>query len=123
MSSARCHLPDARPRNPASLQPRHHLLSPAERDKAPALLQFLFAHTPGYPAEPPLVRLRSEKGLSDARVASASAVVDRVVGEHLGTPMVYDLITAAREWLMEAAGQASGERERTGGCDVGGVRA
>lgn len=67
----------------------------------------LFAHTDEYPGEPPLVKLRSEKGLSDARVAKAVAVVEEQMEELAGMPMIYNLITAAREWLVAAVSDVS----------------
>jgi len=69
------------------------------------LAELVFAHTPTYPDEPPLVKARSQRGLADADVASLQALVDGQVEENLGMPMIYTLITAAQEWITEQAAQ------------------
>lgn len=43
-------------------------------DEEPELqMQLVFAHTPTYPDEPPYIRLRSVKGLSDAELQEATS--------------------------------------------------
>lgn len=73
----------------------------------PLLAELLWAHTPSYPDEPPLVKARSEKGLSDADVAELQAAVDAAVQENMGMAMIYGLVTAAQEWLTDKAAQGA----------------
>lgn len=58
-------------------QPYKIVLSPLEdgeeEDDDTPLLDFVFAHTPSYPDEPPCVRVKSARGLGDAEVAEAQA--------------------------------------------------
>lgn len=90
------------------------ILSPLEdgdtdRDKAPALLQMIFAHTDAYPGEAPLVYVRSEKGLSDEKIEGAAAVVGEQVEELMGMPMIFNIITALKEWLVAVVGDAANQ--------------
>lgn len=47
------------------------------------------------------MKARSLRGLSDGDVAALQAVLDGQVEENMGMPMVYQLITAAQEWITE----------------------
>lgn len=81
-----------------------------DEDEEPELqMQLVFAHTPTYPDEPPCIRLRSVKGLSDADLQEATAELQQLIQESLGMSMVYTLVTAAQEWLAArvAAGPSS----------------
>eukprot|EP01023_Acetabularia_acetabulum_P053158 TRINITY_DN5929_c0_g1_i3.p2 TRINITY_DN5929_c0_g1~~TRINITY_DN5929_c0_g1_i3.p2 ORF type:complete len:265 (-),score=77.58 TRINITY_DN5929_c0_g1_i3:1263-2030(-) len=62
-------------------------------------MELIFAHTEEYPEEPPLIRLRSDKGVSDADVAQAFKAVESEIEDNLGTPMIYTLVTVAQDWL------------------------
>ncbi|CAG9462619.1 unnamed protein product [Pedinophyceae sp. YPF-701] len=75
-----------------------------DRDEAPALLQIVFAYTERYPEEAPLLRLMSAKSLSDAKIREATAVAEEVVGRSLGMAMIYEVITACKDWLVAATG-------------------
>ena len=71
-------------------------------DMQPAL-ELLFAHTPSYPDEAPLFKVRSERGLSDAEVAVVQALLQQEAEANLGMAMVYTLVSAAQEWLQNKA--------------------
>jgi hypothetical protein len=62
-------------------------------------LDLVFAHVALYPDEPPLFRLRSVKGLSDADIEDATRAVREQVDACAGAAMVYNMVTAAQEWL------------------------
>lgn len=81
-----------------------------ESDEEPELqMQLVWAHTPTYPDEPPSIRLRSVKGLADNELQEATEELQRHIQESLGEPMIYNLVTAAQEWLAArvAAGPAA----------------
>lgn len=73
-------------------------------------MELVFAHTPNYPDAAPMYKPRSLRGLSDADLAQLSGVLAGVVEENLGMAMVYNLVTAAQEWLMDKVGAASEEK-------------
>ncbi len=85
-------------------------------DMQPAM-ELLFAHTPSYPDEAPLFKLRSVRGLSDAEIASANALLQEQVEANLGMAMIYTLVSAAQEWFQNKAtgGRGAGDRRRIGG--------
>ncbi|KAG7673412.1 hypothetical protein KSW81_006624 [Nannochloris sp. 'desiccata'] len=72
-----------------------------QRKDYPVMAEVVFSHTPNYPDEPPLMKARSLRGMSDADLAILQSVLDGQVEENLGMPMVYQLITAAQEWITE----------------------
>mmetsp|Transcript_13868 Transcript_13868/g.29929 ORF Transcript_13868/g.29929 Transcript_13868/m.29929 type:complete len:259 (+) Transcript_13868:285-1061(+) len=72
------------------------------------LMELLFAHTAKYPEEPPCLRLRAVRGLSDADIAAGTAHLEQQVQENLGMAMIFTLVTAAREWLRNIAGSGAG---------------
>jgi RWD domain len=65
------------------------------------MAEVVFSHTATYPDEPPLMKARSLRGMSDGDVAILQSILDGQVEENLGMPMVYQLITAAQEWITE----------------------
>ncbi len=65
------------------------------------MAEVVFSHTATYPDEPPLMKARSLRGMSDADLAILQSILDGQVEENLGMPMVYQLITAAQEWITE----------------------
>ena len=69
--------------------------------------EVVFSHTPNYPDEPPLMKARSVRGLSDADIALLQAVLDEQVEENMGMPMIYQLITAAQEWITDKGSSLS----------------
>jgi hypothetical protein len=51
------------------------------------------------PDEPPCLRLRAVRGLSDADLAAGKAFLMDQVMENLGMAMIFTLVGAAKEWL------------------------
>lgn len=86
-------------------------------------LDLVFAHTPTYPDEPPLIKPRSVRGLSDAELAEMAAVVDEQVEANAGMAMMFAVVSAAQEWLRsrvsleEGGGGAAGASTSGGGGD------
>lgn len=74
-------------------------------------LELLFQHTPRYPEEPPRLRLRAVRGLSDADVSSAQAMLEAQAEAGVGAAVIFDLVTAAREWLDGRAGAPQAAEE------------
>eukprot|EP01025_Chloroclados_australasicus_P035172 TRINITY_DN35891_c0_g1_i1.p1 TRINITY_DN35891_c0_g1~~TRINITY_DN35891_c0_g1_i1.p1 ORF type:complete len:265 (-),score=53.33 TRINITY_DN35891_c0_g1_i1:469-1263(-) len=64
-------------------------------------MELIFAHTGEYPDEAPLIRLRSEQGLSDADIAEATQCIEQEIEDNIGTPMIFTLVSVAQEWLTE----------------------
>ncbi len=71
------------------------------------IAEVVFSHTSSYPDEPPLLRARSVRGLSDADVAALQAVLAAQVEENLGMPMIYQIITAAQDWMNEKGAEVA----------------
>jgi hypothetical protein len=63
--------------------------------------------TPQYPDEPPCLKPRSVRGLSDADMQQAAAAMDAVVQENMGMAMIYQVVSAAQEWLANRLTQAA----------------
>ncbi|GAB4819086.1 hypothetical protein N2152v2_006132 [Parachlorella kessleri] len=66
-------------------------------------IEVVFAHTPTYPDEPPLLKARGLQGLADADVRQLQGVLDEQIEANLGMAMIYTLIGVAQEWLNEKA--------------------
>jgi len=96
----------------------------AADDEGELQMEMLFAHTPRYPDEPPSVRLRSIKGLSDDDLAAGMRALQTHVEENMGMAMIYQLFTAAQEWLAERQQAApssdpEADRRRAEVCGTG----
>ncbi|KAI3438059.1 hypothetical protein D9Q98_000502 [Chlorella vulgaris] len=74
-----------------------------EEVEIPVQVELVFAHTPSYPDEPPLLKARGLQGISDADVGTLQGVLDEGVQENLGMAMIYTLISSAQEWVQEKA--------------------
>uniref|UniRef100_A0A7S3QYE3 RWD domain-containing protein n=1 Tax=Dunaliella tertiolecta TaxID=3047 RepID=A0A7S3QYE3_DUNTE len=72
-------------------------------------MELLFAHTAKYPEEAPCLKLRSSKGLSDADIERCYRMLMDQVEENKGMPMIYTLVTAAKEWLRGRAAETQQE--------------
>ncbi|KAJ3671192.1 hypothetical protein LUZ60_008618 [Juncus effusus] len=79
-----------------------------ESSQVPVQLALIFAHTEKYPDEPPLLNVRSVKGIRPDDLALLKEKLDNEAKENLGMSMVYTLATSAKEWLTE---KFSGEEE------------
>jgi len=92
------------------------LLSPQDDDfdesaYVPVQLALIFAHTEKYPDEPPLLNVKSVRGIKSDDLASLKEKLDQEATENLGMAMVYTLVSSAKEWLSEKYGQNGGDEE------------
>ncbi|EFN55051.1 hypothetical protein CHLNCDRAFT_58090 [Chlorella variabilis] len=74
-----------------------------EEMEYPLKVEIVFAHTPTYPDEPPLLKARGLQGISDADVSMLQGVLEEAVQDNLGMAMIYTLVTTAQEWVQEKA--------------------
>lgn len=63
----------------------------------------LFAHTPSYPDEAPLIKLSNVQGMSNEDIQNLQKVVDEQIQENMGMSMIYTIVSAAQEWMQERA--------------------
>ncbi|XP_077211376.1 ubiquitin-conjugating enzyme family protein [Tasmannia lanceolata] len=81
-------------------------LSPQEEDVdesayTPVQLALIFSHTEKYPDEPPLLNVKSLRGINAEDLKSLKEKLEQEASENLGMAMVYTLVTSAQEWLGE----------------------
>lgn len=95
-------------------------ISPQEDDDADlstatsVCLGLIFSHTEKYPDEPPLLNVKSLKGIGAADLKILKEKLEQEASENLGMAMVYTLVTSAKEWLCERFaqdGEADAEEE------------
>lgn len=82
-----------------------------EPTEIPVRLALIFAHTPQYPDELPLLNVRSLQGVKPGDVEVLKAKLLEEAQESLGMAMVYTLATSAKEWLREHYGQEAEDDE------------
>ncbi|KAM0873638.1 hypothetical protein ACQ4PT_037930 [Festuca glaucescens] len=92
------------------------LLSPQDDDfdeaaHVPVQMALIFAHTEKYPDEPPLVNVKSVRGIKPEDLTSLKEKLEQEATENLGMAMVYTLLDSAKEWLTEKYGQNAGDGE------------
>ncbi|TVU34122.1 hypothetical protein EJB05_15951, partial [Eragrostis curvula] len=92
------------------------ILSPQDDDfdesaYVPVQLALIFAHTEKYPDEPPLLNVKSVRGIKPDDLASLKEKLEQEATENLGMAMVYTLVSSAQEWLSEHYGQNGGDEE------------
>lgn len=92
------------------------LLSPQDDDfdeaaHVPVQMALIFAHTEKYPDEPPLVNVKSVRGIKPEDLTSLKEKLDQEANENLGMAMVYTLLDSAKEWLTEKYGQNAVDEE------------
>lgn len=92
------------------------LLSPQDDDfdeaaHVPVQMALVFAHTEKYPDEPPLVNIKSVRGIKPDDLTSLKEKLDQEATENLGMAMIYTLLDSAKEWLTEKYGQNAGDEE------------
>ncbi|KAL6996364.1 hypothetical protein U1Q18_006493 [Sarracenia purpurea var. burkii] len=88
-------------------------LSPQDDDAdestaTPVCLALIFSHTEKYPDEPPLLNVKSLKGIQAVDLKNLKEKLDQEASENLGMAMVYTLVTSAKEWLCERFAQDAG---------------
>ncbi|XP_073292093.1 uncharacterized protein [Primulina huaijiensis] len=72
-------------------------------------LGLIFSHTENYPDEPPLLNVRSVKGIQAGDIKVLKEKLEQEATENLGMAMVYTLVTSAKEWLSERFSQDNGD--------------
>ncbi|KAF7134464.1 hypothetical protein RHSIM_Rhsim08G0231100 [Rhododendron simsii] len=90
--------------SPQGYSPYHSFLQDDDADEstAPAVcLALIFSHTEKYPDEPPLLNVKSLKGMHTSDLKILKEKLDQEASENLGMAMVYTLVTSAKEWLCE----------------------
>ncbi|PPD81358.1 hypothetical protein GOBAR_DD21706 [Gossypium barbadense] len=85
-------------------------LSPQDDDTdqsttLPVLLALIFSHTEKYPDEPPLLNVKSIRGIQVSDLKVLKEKLEQEASENLGMAMIYTLVTSAKEWLSERYGQ------------------
>ncbi|XAR49960.1 hypothetical protein NMG60_11004149 [Bertholletia excelsa] len=75
----------------------------------PVRLALIFSHTEKYPDEPPLLNVKSLKGIQAADLIILKEKLEQEASENVGMAMVYTLVTSAKEWLSEKFAQETGE--------------
>ncbi|KAM7471810.1 hypothetical protein LguiA_009993 [Lonicera macranthoides] len=102
-------------------------LSPQDDDAdestmAPVQLALIFAHTEKYPDEPPLLNLKSLRGIQSGDLKILKEKLEQEASENLGMAMVYTLVTSAKEWLTakfsQDAGMENNEEEEMAKDDI-----
>lgn len=68
----------------------------------------MFAHTPNYPEERPLVKVSSIRGLSKQEVEGLQSSMQEEIEASIGMSMIYTLITVAQEWVNDMASTKAG---------------
>ncbi|XP_023547868.1 RWD domain-containing protein 1-like isoform X2 [Cucurbita pepo subsp. pepo] len=70
-------------------------------------LGLIFSHTEKYPDEPPLLNVKSIRGIPVEDLKILREKLQQEASENLGMAMVYTLVTSSKEWLSERFGQES----------------
>ncbi|XP_073115025.1 uncharacterized protein [Elaeis guineensis] len=86
------------------------MLSPQDDDVdesnyTPVKLALIFSHTEKYPDEPPLLNLKSVRGIKPEDLSVLKEKLQKEVAQNLGMAMVYTLVTSAKDWLSENFGR------------------
>ncbi|CAM8909695.1 hypothetical protein QQ045_010587 [Rhodiola kirilowii] len=86
-------------------------LSPQDDDdidlsaSMPVQLAVVFSHTEKYPDEPPLINVKSLRGIQIEDLRALKGKLEEEASDNLGMAMIYTLVTSAQEWLNEKYGQ------------------
>ncbi|KAJ0986484.1 hypothetical protein J5N97_004840 [Dioscorea zingiberensis] len=88
------------------------ILSPQDDDideanYTPVQLALIFSHTESYPDEPPLLNVKSIRGIKPEDLITLKEKLENEASENLGMAMVYTLVSSAKEWLGEKFGQGA----------------
>ncbi|XP_024530121.1 RWD domain-containing protein 1-like isoform X2 [Selaginella moellendorffii] len=99
--------------------PSYQIKITSEDEGEAAQVNLIFAHTPNYPDEPPLLDVRSGKGVRDSEAKELKQKLQAEATESLGMAMMYTLATSAKEWLslrfaQEDEGSGEDEEEAPG---------
>ncbi|XP_042468188.1 RWD domain-containing protein 1-like [Zingiber officinale] len=82
------------------------LLTPQDNDldesnTTPVKMALIFSHTENYPDQPPLLNLKSIKGIKPEDPTILREKLLNEASENLGMAMIYTLVTSAKEWLSD----------------------
>ncbi|XP_059640493.1 uncharacterized protein LOC132282740 [Cornus florida] len=80
-----------------------------ESTTIPVRLALIFSHTEKYPDEPPLLNVKSLKGIQGTDLKILKEKLEQEASENLGMAMVYTLVTSAKEWLSERFAEDAGD--------------
>ncbi|XP_074285765.1 uncharacterized protein LOC141611187 [Silene latifolia] len=72
---------------------------PEDSASLPVQLALIFAHTENYPDEPPLLNVRSLRGIALEDLRILKEQLEQEAAENLGMAMIYTLVSSAQEWL------------------------
>ncbi|PON35746.1 Ubiquitin-fold modifier-conjugating enzyme [Parasponia andersonii] len=79
----------------------------ADFESTPVQLALIFSHTEKYPDEPPLLNVKSLRGMRTEDLRVLKEKLQQEASENLGMAMIYTLVTSAKEWLSEQFAQDS----------------
>ncbi|PON96109.1 Ubiquitin-fold modifier-conjugating enzyme [Trema orientale] len=79
----------------------------ADFESTPVQLALIFSHTEKYPDEPPLLNVKSLRGMRAEDLRVLKEKLQQEASENLGMAMIYTLVTSAKEWLSEHFAQDS----------------
>ncbi|KDO58657.1 hypothetical protein CISIN_1g025056mg [Citrus sinensis] len=79
-----------------------------ESTMPPVELALIFSHTEKYPDEPPLLNVKSLRGIQAGDLKILKEKLEQEASENLGMAMIYTLVTSAKEWLSERYSQDAG---------------
>jgi len=65
----------------------------------PIRMTLAFAHTPEYPDAPPLLKVRSVRGVRDADLGTIQAALEAEAQDNLGMAMIFTLAQSAKDQL------------------------
>ncbi|KAG6517452.1 hypothetical protein ZIOFF_020844 [Zingiber officinale] len=72
-----------------------------ESNTTPVKMALIFSHTENYPDQPPLLNLKSIKGIKPEDPTILREKLLNEASENLGMAMIYTLVTSAKEWLSD----------------------
>ncbi|KNA19029.1 hypothetical protein SOVF_065080 [Spinacia oleracea] len=79
-----------------------------DEDESPSMpveLALIFSHTEKYPDEPPLLNVRSIRGIPTEDLRTLKENLEQEATENLGMAMLYTLVASAKDWLSGRFGQ------------------
>lgn len=76
-----------------------------DSNSTPVELALIFAHTEKYPDEPPLLNVRSIRGIGGVDLKVLKEKLEQEASENLGMAMIYTLVNSAKEWMSERFGK------------------
>ncbi|GMH03738.1 hypothetical protein Nepgr_005577 [Nepenthes gracilis] len=75
---------------------------------SPVQLALIFSHTQRYPDDPPLLNVKSLRGIPAEDLRILKQKLEQEASDNLGMAMIYTLVTSAKDWLSERFDEDSG---------------